>query len=126
MTTPTSRNTRTLTGYVESLLEYPRWVIERDVDFTHCQFQGNFSSGAETCDSCQFGRACCWLSLNRDQTQQEGLPPDDPLPDLLDALSIAADYLRQTHVESHRRGCTCKTCVWLQQAHQFLHSQRHH
>ena len=126
MTTLTGRNARTLAGYVESLLEYPRWVIERDVDFTGCEFQGSFTSGAETCDSCQFGSACSWLSLSRTQAQQDGLPPDDPLPDLLDALSIAADYLRQTHVENHPRGCSCKTCLWLRKAHQFLHSQRHH
>ena len=25
---------RTITGYISDLLEYPRWVIERDVDFT--------------------------------------------------------------------------------------------
>jgi len=34
MTTLTGRNARTLSGYVESLLDYPRWIIERDVDFS--------------------------------------------------------------------------------------------
>jgi len=29
MTTLTGRNARTLSGYVESLLDYPRWIIER-------------------------------------------------------------------------------------------------
>ena len=34
MTTLTGRNTRTIVGYVITLLDYPRWVIEREVDFT--------------------------------------------------------------------------------------------
>ena len=118
--TLTGRNARTLTGYVENLLEYPRWIIERDVDFTHCQFHGSFSATIETCTSCQFGDACCWLNLARSPE-----PQDDSLPDLLNALTEAAAYMQKFHADGHERACSCKACVWLRTARQFLHSQRH-
>lgn len=113
----TGRNARTISGYVESLLDYPRWVIERDVDFTDCLYQGTYTASADRCKSCEFGEACRWLSLAR-------LPasPDEPLPELIAALRTAADYLQANYSENHERGCTCETCLWLRQARRFLHS----
>jgi len=117
MTTLTGRNARTLTGYVESLLDYPRWVIERDVDFTHCEYQGTYTETAERCTTCLFGEACSWLNLARTPASR-----DDPLPELVLALMTAADYLDTTYSKSHERGCHCETCLWLRQVHRFLHS----
>jgi hypothetical protein len=115
-----SRNTRTISGYVESLLEYPRWVIERDVDFSNCQYQGTFTASAKQCESCQFGDACRWLNLAE-------LPatPDSPLAELLNALTAAAHYLQVTYSVSHERCCNCETCSWLRKVRRFLHTQRH-
>lgn len=120
MTTLTGHNARTITNYVESLLEYPRWVIERDVDFTHCQFHGTYNPTVHQCTSCQFGEACCWLSL-----APHVAPQEKALPDLINALATAADYMQQTHAEDHKRGCHCEICQWLRKARQFMHSRRH-
>jgi hypothetical protein len=118
MTTLSRRNARTLTGYVDSLLDYPRWVIERDVDFTDCHFQGTYTASDKRCAECLFGDACRWLHLSRAPASE-----DDPLPDLVKALATAADYLQATYSENHERGCDCETCLWLRQVHRFLHSQ---
>lgn len=120
MTTHTSRNARTLTGYVETLLDYPRWIIERDVDFTDCHHQGNYTASAEVCATCLFGDACSWLRLTR-----EPASPDDPLSSLMNALSRAADYLQANYSKDHTRGCGCENCLWLRQVRRFLHSQEH-
>ncbi len=120
MTTLTGRNARTLSGYLDSLLDYPRWVIERDVDFTHCHYQGTYTASDPRCTTCQFGVACRWLNLSHSPAAA-----DEPLPELLNALSTAADYLQVTYSEDHDRGCDCETCSWLRQARRFLHSQRH-
>ena len=118
MTTLTGRNARTLAGYVESLLDYPRWVIERDVDFSNCRYQGTYTASANRCTTCQFGSACQWLNL-----AQLPKSPDQPLPELMNALTTAADYLQATYSEGHERGCHCETCLWLRQVRRFLHSQ---
>ena len=39
----TTSKTRTLKVYVEDLLQYPRWIIEREVDFTRCQYDGHYN-----------------------------------------------------------------------------------
>lgn len=118
MTTLTGRNARTLSGYVESLLDYPRWVIERDVDFSKCQYQGIYTASSDRCTTCQFGSACQWLNLAQLPTS-----PDQPLPELMNALTTAADYLQATYSEGHERGCHCETCSWLRQVRRFLHSR---
>lgn len=120
MTTRTGHNARTITSYVESLLDYPRWIIERDVDFTHCQFHGTYTETVEQCTSCQFGEACRWLNV-----APRLAPQDDALPDLINALTAAADYLQRTHAENHESGCHCETCDWQRKTRQFLHSRRH-
>ncbi len=115
--TLTGHSARTLSGYVESLLDYPRWVIERDVDFTECHYQGTYTASAERCTSCLFGEACRWLNLAHAPASI-----DEPLPELIAALKTAADYLQSNYSENHERGCTCETCLWLRQARRFLHS----
>jgi hypothetical protein len=118
MTTLTGRNSRTLTSYVERLLEYPRWVIERDVDFSNCNSQGTVASSDERCRECAFGEACCWLNLARVPTST-----DNPLPELENALKTAVSYLKKTYGDDHERACVCETCLWLRSARQFMRSQ---
>jgi len=121
MPTLTGRNTRTLTGYAVTLLEYPRWVIERKVDFTDCHLSGGFAEGDEQCTSCSFGQACCWLNKNR------ALPsPNTPLAELLAALTTAVEFLRSLTRENdaHPDDCECDTCLWLHEAASFLRTHR--
>ena len=118
----TGRSTRTLTGYVVTLLEYPRWVIERDVDFTDCHLHGSYEVEDTRCVACQFGAACCWLNVNRATPS-----PNAPLDELVQALRTAVDYLRASISADprHARHCECETCQWLHEANGFLRMQRH-
>ncbi len=122
MTTLTGTNTRTITGYIVTLLEYPRWLIEREVDFTDCHLGGNFESGDERCRHCYFGEACNWLNLNRSKPTL-----NTPLPDLLHALNTAVTYIRDDApgTPKHDRRCDCDTCIWLHEATNFLRTHRH-
>lgn len=122
MTTLSGTNTRTLVGYVVTLLDYPRWVIAREVDFTDCHLAGSFDSSDRQCSSCHFGAACCWLHVN------QGPPAADAaLDDLLDALRISVEFLRTSSFNPHKhaRNCECDTCEWLHEAQGFLRHQRH-
>jgi len=122
MPTLTGKNTRTITGYVITLLEYPRWVIEREVDFTDCRHGGSFDTSDDECLSCQFGAACYWLDSHRTQPS-----PDSPLSELINALDTAVVYLRspQHSDKHHSHDCDCETCQWIREAKSFLRLQRH-
>lgn len=122
MPTLTGSRTRTLSGYVTTLLEYPRWYIEREVDFTNCHQGGTFDAEDEQCTSCEFGAACRWLNSNRSAPS-----PDASLPELLVALDTAVFYLRSPQHEhaKHARSCSCDTCEWLHEAQSFLRLHRH-
>ncbi len=122
MTTLTGRQVRTISGYVATLLDYPRWFIDREVDFTDCHLKGRFEPEDRCCAGCRFGSACCWLNQNR---LEPG--PDTPLPDLVSALRTAAAYVRSESQETadHARGCDCDTCEWLREASAFLRTHRH-
>ncbi len=122
MNTLTGTSTRTITGYLVTLLEYPRWLIERDVDFSDCHLRGEHDAVDAICVECRFGEACRWLSRNRDEPSLQ-----TPLPDLITALQAAAEYVRgeQTADAQHDRGCDCDTCAWLREASGFLRTHRH-
>lgn len=124
MATLSGTHARTLTGYVITMLEYPRWIIERDVDFTHCHLRGDFDSADPRCSSCGFGEACRWLNHNRTPPS-----PDTTFAELLQALGAAVQYLRGTdNVDgncSGTRDCECDNCLWLREAVAFLRTHRH-
>jgi hypothetical protein len=122
MTTLTGRNTRTIVGYVITLLDYPRWVIEREVDFTNCHLGGSFDADDRQCSSCHFGAACRWLNTNRAAPS-----PSAPLDDLLEALRTSVDFFRVSNAEPdhHAHHCECDTCRWLREAQGFLRHHRH-
>jgi hypothetical protein len=122
MTTLTGTSTRTITGYIVTLLEYPRWLIEREVDFTDCHLGGSFDAEDERCRDCLFGEACAWLNINRNEPSL-----GSPLPDLLHALQTAVAYIRDDaqSAPKHDRHCACDTCAWLQEATNFLRTHRH-
>lgn len=105
-----------------TLLEYPRWLIEREVDFTDCHLGGNFDARDERCRHCHFGEACNWLNLNRSEPT-----PSTPLPELLQALNTAVSYVRDDarRAPKHDRQCDCDTCEWLHEATNFLRTHRH-
>ncbi len=116
MTTLTGRGTRTITGYASKLLEHPRWVIERDVDFTQCHYDGHYDDDIAVCVQCSFGAACRWLNQSRSAATDVGT-----VDELVAALQTAVQYLQAN--PRHSKGCQCHNCSWLREARQFLHSQ---
>ena len=123
MATLTKMNTRTITGYLVTLLEYPRWLIDREVDFTDCHLHGDFGADDEQCRCCEFGSACRWLNQNRSAPS-----PGMPLPDLIHALQTAVNFVRNESLSAarHERTCDCDTCKWLREANRCLRAHRHH
>ena len=91
MAMATNRNSRTLRVYVSDLLEYPRWIIEREVDFTDCSYAGHCNAFLPECVHCKFGRGCHWL----DQQRTPDIA-DAPLVELIEALEGAVEYLQST------------------------------
>ena len=122
MPTLTGKNTRTITHYVATLLDYPRWVVEREVDFTNCKHSGTYDESDLECTSCQFGGACRWLNLHRTRPNL-----NSPLNELIDALDAAVTYLRSPEHERHHHthDCECETCQWAHEAKSFLRLHRH-
>ena len=120
MNTLTGTTTRTITGYLVTLLEYPRWMIARDLDFTNCHLGGAFEPDDATCTECAFGDACRWLC-------REEPSLDTPLDELVDALRTSLPFVRERRDSRlpHDSSCDCDTCLWLRNAQGFLRTHRH-
>jgi hypothetical protein len=113
MTTHTGRDTRTISGYVTRLLEYPRSVIECDVDFTSCRYEGRFNPFIGECIHCHYGGACRWLNQYRTPSIK-----DAELDELVAALHAAVDYL--AHSASHDREDYFERRSWIKEARGLL------
>jgi hypothetical protein len=113
----TNGKKRTLKAYVSELLQYPRFVIQREVDFTGCPLNGHYNEFLPKCENCQFGRACRWLDKQRTPETN-----DASLDELIEALGGAIEYLQSS--EHKRDDEFAETHAWLREARQFLKSQR--
>lgn len=109
----TTSKSRTLKAYVAELLVYPRWIIECEVDFTHCPHDAHYNEFLPDCVDCQFGRGCRWL--NRHRTPDTS---DAPVDDLVAALGAAVEYLESTSRE--RTDDYADTRAWLRDSRNFL------
>ncbi len=113
----TTSNTRTLRAYVNDLLQYPRGIIEREVDFTDCPPDSHHSAYLPECVNCRFGKGCRWLD-------QQRTPKTDnaPLDEFVRALERSVEYLQATK----RQPATDEAEVrqWLREARRFLRARR--
>ena len=107
--------TRTLRAYVLGLLNYPRWVIEHEVDFTGCPYDSHYNVFLAECTNCQFGPGCRWLDQHRTPEIANA-----PLDGLIEALGTAVEYLQSTH--SAEGDYYDETRAWLREARRFLRS----
>ncbi len=113
----TTSNTRTLRAYVTDLLETPRWIIEREVDFTDCPMDGHYNEFLPDCVNCQFGKGCRWLDQNRFPDTDEA-----PLDELIEALESSVEYLQSTTRQPETS--EVETRAWMREARRFLQSNR--
>ena len=114
MASETTSNKRTLKAYVTDLLEYPRWIIEREVDFSHCRLGGHYNEFLSECVDCEFGPGCRWLDQHRTPKMDSAT-----LEQLIRALESAVTYLQppnQPSLINDSRGRD-----WIREARRFLH-----
>ena len=111
----TSRKKRTLQAYVSKLLQYPRWIIEREVDFTGCRYDGHYNVFLPECVNCPFGRGCRWL----DQQRAPEIS-DVPLEELVQVLDGAVEYLASPKQRPEIDDDEMR--AWMREARRFLHS----
>jgi hypothetical protein len=116
MTTETTSNTRTLKAYAIELLKFPRWHIEREVDFTDCRHDAQYDPLLAECVDCQFGPACRWLDQHR-----TSLTDDASLDELVEAIASAAQYLQAT--TQKRGGNNAEVLAWIREARRFLRAR---
>lgn len=117
MAAETTGNVRTLQGYASDLLKYPRYVIERDVDFSNCRRDGRHNAFLADCMDCQFGTACFWLNKHRTPHVD-----DATLEALVEAIESACEYL-QVRVRQKGRN-DAEMLAWIREARRFLHARR--
>lgn len=117
MATETGRNTRTIRGYLAGLLEYPRWLIERDVDFSECRARGHYNEYLSDCLHCRFGDGCRWLDRHRTPSTGEA-----SVDELVQALRGAVDYLQSPETSAHRNSTEARN--WMREARRFLSAHR--
>ena len=119
MASETTSNARTLKAYVSELLEYPRLIIGREVDFSDCRHEGHYNMFLSECVECRFGDACRWLDEHRTPRID-----DAPIDELVEALRSAVDYLQSTNQHLQRE--RSETRAWIQEVRRFLRSHRGH
>lgn len=117
MTPGITANTRTLRAYASDLLQYARWIIERDVDFTDCRQRGSYDSSLPECVECRFGGACHWLDQNRSPSME-----DASLDDMVDAIERACEYLESEKQMPNANDPELHN--WIHKAHRFLRARR--
>ncbi len=117
MATETGRNTRTIQGFVAELLDYPRWLISREVDFSGCCAGGHYNEFLSVCVECRFGDGCRWLDRHRTVSTARA-----SLGELIEALKGAVDYVEFADGCETRNSAEAR--VWLRDARRFLNSQR--
>lgn len=117
MTIETTSNTRTLLAYATDLLKYPRWIIEREVDFTDCRHGGHYNAFLSECVECRFGPACHWLDLHRTPNID-----DASLDELVHAIESACEYLQST--PEHPEADDAELHDWIRETHRFLRARR--
>jgi len=116
MTTETTANTRTLKAYAIEMLKFPRYYIEREVDFTECRHDARFNASVKECADCQFGPACRWLDQHR-----TSLSDDAPLDELMKAIESAAQYLQAT---TQKLGANNgEVLSWIRESRRFLRAR---
>ncbi len=108
---------RTLRTYVSDLLQFPRRIIEGEVDFTSCPYDGHYNPFLPECATCQFGRACHWLDQRRTQTINHA-----PLDELVQALKGAVTYLQAAN--RREKSDAAQVRDWIEEAHRFLASRQ--
>jgi hypothetical protein len=113
----TTGKTRTLRVYVADLLRYPRWLIEREVDFTNCPHGGHYNAFLPRCAHCRFGRGCRWLDHQRTPDTR-----DATLDELIEALGAAVEYLQSTQRQYSEE--IADTRAWIREARRFLRTRR--
>jgi len=117
VTIETSSKTRTLRAYASDLLQYPRWIIEREVDFTDCRHGAHYNAFLSECVECKFGSACRWLDLHRTPKTD-----DASLVELVQAIESACEYLQST--KRSREADDAELQEWIREAHRFLSARR--
>jgi len=117
MSTLTGSQTRTITGHLTLMLEHPRWVIERDVDFSDCHSSGHYNTFLPECRDCRFGAACKWLNKHPDVDISSA-----NVAELVNALQSSVHYITEEKTRDHGSGCDCESCEWLHAARRLLHN----
>jgi len=117
MTPGTTANTRTLRAYASDLLEYARWILERDVDFTDCRQRGHYDATVSECKECRFGEACRWLDQHRTPSTE-----DASLDDLVAAIESACEYLQSEKQRSDANDPELHN--WIHKTHRFLKARK--
>jgi len=112
----TSSNARTLKAYMSDLLEYPRLIIGREVDFSNCRHDGHYNIFLSECAECRFGAACRWLDEHRSPRLH-----DAPVEELAEALKSAVEYLESQ--EQQPKDEYHETRAWIKEARRFLRSR---
>jgi hypothetical protein len=113
----TTANTRTLRAYAADLLQYARWIIEREVDFSNCRHRGQYQSSASECTECRFGAACLWLDQQRTPNLEEA-----SIDELIEGIESASGYLQSTERDPEVNDPELHD--WIHKAHRFLKAQR--
>ena len=114
MASETTSNKRTLKAYVTDLLDYPRWIIEHEVDFSGCRLGGHYNEFLSECVDCEFGPGCRWLD-------QQRTPKIDSatLEQLVRALESAVMYFQPPNRQSLINDSQGRD--WIREARRFLH-----
>lgn len=111
-----SANTRTLSAYAADLLQYARWIIEREVDFTDCQQRSHYDESMPACVECRFGSACRWLDQHRTPDMETA-----SMEEMIAGIESASEYLQSTMRNSDTNDPELHD--WFHKAHRFLRAQ---
>jgi hypothetical protein len=95
-------------------LQFPRRLVQGQVDFDKCKHAGNYAEGDQGCEYCRYALECEWLYRN-DECSALAVKSFEEVAAALEFTVAYIDaYL--TRAGHSRRSCRCEICVWLKRA----------
>lgn len=104
-------------------LTYPRIVLMANLEGEDCPQNLMFNASHQSCQACEQGDECQWLSINDEFSVLAHMP----MASLHECLEFCIDYVQARCSRSHHNvlHCACESCEWVRMARRLEMEFRH-
>ncbi len=103
-------------------LTHPRILLMSNLDVDECPQHGYFTPSNPSCQHCDQGEECHWLSCN----DEFSVLVTKPIATLYESLQFSIDYVDAhcSRADHNVRRCACESCHWVRKARRLAWDYR--